>query len=59
MDRKNAEQEIRLASSRISELELKVLEYNNNVTLDTAYDLGFVQNADPRFVSRKKTASLR
>lgn len=59
VDRKNVEGEIRLASSRISELELKVLEYNNQVTLQKAYELGFINNSDPKFVNRKKTALLR
>ncbi|MEZ4210941.1 MAG: hypothetical protein R3B39_01430 [Candidatus Paceibacterota bacterium] len=59
VDRKNVEQEIRLASSRISELELLVLDYNNEVTLQKAYELGFINNADPKFVSRKQTALLR
>ncbi len=59
VDRKNVEQEIHLASSRISELELQVLDYNNQVTLQKAYDLGFVNNGDPKFVSRKQTALLR
>ena len=59
VDRKNVESEIRLASSRISELELQVLDYNNQVTLQKAYDLGFVNNGDPKFVSRKQTALLR
>ena len=59
VDRKNLESEIKLASSRISELELEVLEYNTKVTLEKAYDLGFINNADPKFVSRKQTALLR
>ena len=59
VDRKNLESEIKLASSRISELELEVLEYNSKVTLEKAYDLGFINNADPKFVSRKQTALLR
>ncbi len=59
VDRKNVENEIRLASSRISELELQVLDYNNQVTLQKAYDLSFINNGDPKFVSRKQTALLR
>ena len=59
VDRKNTESEIRLASSRISNLELEVLDYNNKVTLQRAHDLGFVNNNDPKFVSRKQTALLR
>ncbi len=59
VDRKNVESEIRLTSSRISELELEVLEYNSKVTLEKAYELGFINNADPKFVSRKQTALLR
>jgi len=59
VDRKNIEEEIRLANSRISELELHVLEYNSKVTLQKAHDLGFINNKDPKFVSRKKTALLK
>jgi len=59
VDRKNAENEIRLASSRISELELEVLDYNNLVTMQKAYDLGFMNNSSPEFVNRKKAALLR
>ena len=59
VDRKNAESESRLVMSRISDLELEVLEYNNTVTLQKAYELGFVNNQDPKFVSRKATALLR
>ncbi len=59
VDRKNAESEIRLVMSRISDLELEVLDYNNKVTMQMAYDLGFVNNNDPKFVSRKTTALLR
>ncbi len=59
VDRKNAEGEVRLASSRISELELEVLDYNNTVTMQKAYDLGFINNSSPEFVNRKKAALLR
>lgn len=59
VDRKNVENDIRLVSSRISELELQVLDYNNQVTLQKAYELGFINNSDPKFVSRKQTALLR
>lgn len=59
VDRQNINQEIRLANSRISELELYVLDYNNKVTLQKAHDLGFINNSDPKFVSRKKTALLK
>ncbi len=59
VDRKNAEDEIRLVMSNISDLELQVLDYNSKVTLETAYGLGFVPNKDPKFVSRKKTAFVR
>lgn len=59
VDRKNIDTEIRLATSRISELELEVLEYSNKVTLQKAYELGFTNNMDPKFVSRKKTALLK
>lgn len=57
--RKNAETAIRDVSSKISSLELEVLSYNNQVTLDRAYELGFVNNSDPKFVSRKAFVSLR
>lgn len=59
VDRKNAENEIKLVMSSISELELQVLDYNNKVTLEKAYDLGFIPNNDPKFVSRKKSAFVR
>lgn len=59
VDRKNAEYEIRLATSRISDLELQVLDYNNKVTLQQAYDLGFMSNSNPEFVSREQAAMLR
>ncbi len=59
VDRKNAEDEIKLVMSNISELELEVLDYNNKVTLESAYNLGFVPNNDPKFVSRKKAAFVR
>jgi hypothetical protein len=57
--RKNAEYGITLASARVSELELRVLEYNNEVTLQKANELGFVSNSHPNFVSKKKTALVR
>lgn len=57
--RKNTELSIREVSSSISSLELEVLGYNNKVTLDKAYELGFVNNTDPKFVSRKAMVLLR
>lgn len=59
VDRKNAESETKVVTSRISDLELQVLEYNNKVTMQKAYELGFVNNNEPQFVSRKTTALLR
>ncbi len=59
VDRKNAESETKVVTSRISDLELEVLDYNNKVTMQKAYELGFVNNNEPQFVSRKTTALLR
>jgi hypothetical protein len=57
--RKNTDSQISLAVTRVSNLELEVLKYNNEVTLQKAYELGFVNNLSPGFVSKKKTALLR
>lgn len=57
--RKNTETQISLAIARVSNLELDILNDNREVTLQRAYELGFVNNLNPGFVSKKRTALLR
>lgn len=56
---KNNESEKRLLASEISELELRSLSFNNQISVDKARELGFVEAFDTQFISQKDALTLR
>jgi len=57
--RSKVEAEIKMVSSSIFSLELEVLAYSNEITIQKAKELGFVDNSEPVFLSKKSFISLR
>ena len=51
--REKIENQIMSLNSRIGELEFKYISLKNNISLDYAYSIGFVDVKDVKFASRK------
>jgi len=51
--RESMESEIKVINSNISELELKYLSIKNNLTLDYAYSIGFLEAKKINYISKK------
>lgn len=56
---KDIENEKRNLASEISQLELQTLALNDTISIEKAYDLGFVNAADTQYVARDSQVSLR
>lgn len=56
---KNMENNMRALSTEISELELQTLSLNDTISIDKAYELGFVDAFDTQFVTEKDVVTLR
>ncbi|MCC7469945.1 MAG: hypothetical protein IT284_02285 [Bacteroidetes bacterium] len=56
---RSTQAENRGLSSEISELELDTLTFNESISIDKAYELGFVDAKDTAFVTQKDVITLR
>ncbi len=56
---KNIELEKRAISTEISELELQTLSLNDTISIEKAYELGFVDAPSTQFVTTRSFVSLR
>lgn len=56
---KNISNDIRTLSAEISELELQTLSLNDTISIERAYELGFVNAKKMQYVSRKGELTLR
>jgi hypothetical protein len=56
--RQNLESEVSEMSSEISRLEFEAIALRNDVTIDTARQLGFTEVKEPLYVSRTSAGSL-
>lgn len=56
---KNIELEKRTIATEISELELQTLSLNDTISIEKAYELGFVNAPSTQFVTTKAFVSLR
>lgn len=59
VERKNLEAEKRVLATEISKLELETLSLNDTISIDKAYELGFVDAIDTQFASKKEVVTLR
>ncbi len=59
VDGKNIELEKRALATEISELELQTLSLNDTISIEKAYELGFVNAPNTQFVTTKAFVSLR
>lgn len=53
VERENIQDEITTLNSRISELEFKYIALKNNINLEYAHSLGFINAKNVKFASRK------
>lgn len=56
---KNISGEIRTLSAEISELELQTLSLNDTISIERAYELGFVDAKQTQYVAKSGELSLR
>lgn len=56
---KNISGEIRTLSAEISELELETLSLNDTISIERAYELGFVDAKQTQYVAKSGGLSLR
>lgn len=59
VERKNIETEKRVLATEISQLELETLSLNDTISIDKAYELGFIDALDTQFASQKEVVTLR
>lgn len=56
---KNIENNMRTLSTEIATLELQTLSLNDTISIDKAYELGFVDAPDTQFVTQKAVVTIR
>ena len=59
VESKGLESEKRTLAAEISELELQTLSLNDTISIDKAYELGFVDAPDTQFVTQKAVVTIR
>jgi hypothetical protein len=56
--RQDIEKEVAVLSSKVLKLESEYVKAKNNVTLDSAHDLGFIAVSSQKFVDNKNTKTV-